>query len=418
MSNAARRIGLGTVFALLVGTLAIGYAIKAPCASGEWSDGRQYARLCYSDIVHQLQTEQLTSDRLPFLDACRDRGRIECDEYPVLTMWTMRAAAWVSGPSVVGYTHVSWVLMWVAAFVVALLLYLLVGDRVLYFALAPTLAIYATMNWDLLAVALATGGTYAYLRRQDGWSGVLLGLGAAAKVFPALLVVPFVAGRLRTREPDRGIKLVWAAAGTWVALNLPFVLLAPSGWWEFFRFNAGRPADWDSLWYVACERVTGQTCTLTDLINAASLIMFVGLTALVWVLKARRDPPFARWTFGFPILVLFLLTNKVYSPQFSLWLLPWFALAFPNLRLFVAFEAADVAVFVTRFSWFGRYTGVEGGMSGLPVGVFEIAVVIRAIVLILCVVGWVRGRHGGVTVTESDAEPSAEEPSPEGAVAG
>jgi uncharacterized membrane protein len=418
MSNAARRIGLGTVLALLVGTLAIGYAIKAPCASGDWSDGRQYARLCYSDIVHQLQTEQLTSDRLPFLDACRDRDRIECDEYPVLTMWTMRAAAWVSGPSVLAYTHVSSVLMWIAAFVVALLLYLLAGQRVLYFVLAPTLAIYATMNWDLLAVALTSGGTFAYLRRRDGWSGILLGLGAAAKVFPALLVVPFVAGRFRAKEPDRGIKLLWAAAGTWVGLNLPFVLLAPTGWWEFFRFNAGRLADWDSLWYVACERATGQTCALPDLINAASLVMFVGWTVLVWVLKARREPAFERWTLGFPILVVFLLTNKVYSPQFSLWLLPWFALAFPNLGLFVAFEAADVAVFVTRFSWFGRYTGVEGGVSGLPVGVFEVAVVIRAIILIMCVVGWVRGRHGAVSVTGPDAEPSAEEPLPEGALAG
>jgi len=418
MSNAARRIGLGTVFALLAGTLAIGYAIKAPCASGDWSDGRQYARLCYSDIVHQLESEQLTGDRLPFLDACREQGAIECDEYPVLTMWTMRAAAWISGPSVVGYFHVGSVMMWVAAFVVALLLYLLVGDRVLYFVLAPTLAIHATMNWDLLAVALAVGGTFAYLRRRDGWSGVLLGLGAAAKVFPALLVVPFVAGRFHSREPDRGIRLAWAAVGTWVAINLPFVLLAPSGWWEFFRFNAGRLADWDSLWFVACERATGQTCTQTDLVNVASLVMFVAWAALVWVFKARRDPGFARWTLGFPLLVIFLLSNKVYSPQYSLWLLPWFALAFPNLGLFVAFEAADVAVFVTRFSWFGRYTGVDGGLSGIPVGVFEIAVAIRAIVLILCVVGWIRGRHGAASAARERSEPGASEPLPEGMVAG
>jgi uncharacterized membrane protein len=219
-------------------------------------------------------------------------------------------------------------------------------------------------------------------------------------------------------EPDRGIRLAWAAAGTWIAVNLPFLLLAPTGWWEFFRFNAGRVADWDSLWYVACQRTTGQTCTQTDLINAASLVMFVAWTALVWVLKARRDPGFARWTLGFPILVVFLLTNKVYSPQFSLWLLPWFALAFPNLGLFIAFEAADVAVFVTRFSWFGRYTGVEGSLSGLPLGVFEIAVVIRAIVLILCVAGWVRGRHAAATPALARPEPSAERPLPEGAGAG
>ena len=405
------------MFALLVGTLAIGYAIKAPCASGDWTDGRQYARLCYSDNVHQLESEQLTTGRLPFLDACRPQEGIECDEYPVLTMWTMRATAWISGPSIPGYFTASSIVMWIAASVIAVLLYLLVGDRVLYFVLAPTLALYATMNWDLLAVALATGGTFLYLRRRDGWSGIMLGLGAAAKVFPALLVVPFVAGRFRGKEPDRGIRLAWAAAGTWLAINLPFVLAAPSAWWEFFRYNGGRFADWDSLWYVACERATGQTCTQTDLVNGASLFMFVAWAALVWLLKARRDPGFARWTLGFPILVVFLLTNKVYSPQFSLWLLPWFALAFPNLWLFVAFEAADVAVFVTRFSWFGRYTGVEGGLSGIPLGVFEVAVVVRAAILVLCIVGWMRGRHRVPSQAGAPAERVADDQLPEGVAA-
>ena len=413
MSNATRRIGLGTVFALLVGTLAIGYAIKAPCASGDWGDGRQYARLCYTDNVPQLQSEQLTSNRLPLLDACRAQEGIECDEYPVLTMWTMRAAAWISGPSIIGYYVSSSIMLWFAAFVVAVLLYALVGDRVLYFVLAPTLALYATMNWDLLAVALATGGTYMYLRRRDGWSGVLLGLGAAAKVFPALLVVPFVAGRFHAREPDRGIRLAWATVGTWIAINLPFVLAAPTAWGEFFRFNGARFADWDSLWYVACQRATGQTCSHTGLVNTASVVMLAAWAGLVWVLKARREPGFARWTLGFPILVAFLLTNKVYSPQFSLWLLPWFALAFPNLWLFVAFEAADVVVFVTRFSWFGRYRGVEGGLSGIPLGVFEIAILVRAVVLVLCVVQWVRARHAAANPAGTPAltdEPLAESP--------
>ena len=152
--------------------------------------------------------------------------------------------------------------------------------------------------------------------------------------------------------------------GTWVAVNLPFALLAPTGWWEFFRYNAARVADWDSLWYLACERTTGQTCTNTRLVNVASVGLFVAWVAVVWVLKARREPGFPRWTLGFPILVLFLLTNKVYSPQFSLWLLPWFALAFPRLGWFAAFELADVAVFVTRFSWFGRYLGIDGGLAG------------------------------------------------------
>lgn len=410
MQNAARRVGLATVFALLAGTLLLGHALKAPCSSGDWSDNRQYTRLCYSDIVHQLGTEQLRAGRLPFLDPC-EGSTSECDEYPVLTMWTMRLAAWISGPSVAGFFYASAVMMWIAAFSITFLLYLLAGDRVLYFVLAPTLAIHATMNWDLLAVALATAGTFAYLRRRDAWAGVLLGLGAAAKVFPMLLVLPLVAGRFRGKEPDRAIRLAWAAAGTWIAVNLPFALAAPAGWWEFFRYNAARFADWDSLWYVACERVTGQTCTSTGLINVASLIMFFGWTGVVWGIKARREPGFPRWELGFPILVLFLLTNKVYSPQFSLWLLPWFALALPSLRLFVVFEAADVAVFVTRFSWFGRYIGIDTGFAGLPVGAFEIAVVIRAVILIVCVIAWVRGRGTptarAVEATRTESAPAA-----------
>jgi len=221
-------------------------------------------------------------------------------------------------------------------------------------------------------------------------------------------VMPFVAGRFRGREPDRGIHLAWAAAGTWLVLNVPFALGGPAGWLEFFRLNSSRPADWDSVWFIACHRLTGELgCTNTRLINVASAGLFLGSAWFVWRLKSRRDPGFARWTFGLPLLVVFLLTNKVYSPQYGLWLLPWFALVLPNLRLFVLFEAADVAVFVTRFSWFGTRDGLEGGLAGIPIGAFEIAVLARAAILVLCVAAWVRRREPAPE-TASPSEPARE----------
>ena len=388
--TAVRQIGLGLVLAALAGTLAAGFAVKAPCASGDWADGRQYTKLCYSDIVPLLRAEELTGDRLPFLEACEETQSGACDEYPVLSMWAMRLTAWVSGPNVGAFFTANVALLTIAAFVTTLCLYLMVGGRAMYFALAPTLLIYAFVNWDLLAVSFATAGTLLYLRRRDVAAGALLGLGAATKLYPALLVVPFVAGRFRSREPDRGIHLVWAAAGAWAIVNVPFVIAAPSGWWEFFRFNAERPTDWDSLWLIACHRVGGEyPCGGTRIINALSLLVFVTLVTVVWRWKAARHPGMARWTLGFPILVLFLLSNKVYSPQYSLWLLPWFALALPDLRLFAAFEAADVAVFVTRFWWFAELTGFEG----TPFGAFELAVLVRALILVACLVAWVRRRE-------------------------
>ena len=404
MQTRSGRVGLGLVLISLSVTLLLGLLLKtqpviqeghlrSPCAEGDWSDFKQYRHLCYSDIVPLYYTEHLQGGRVPFVDACPQSG-LQCDEYPVVTMLAMYVTALpVSTAATFFYSNLF--LLSLAAAGIAVGLYLIAGSRALYFALAPTLLIYGFMNWDLLAVALATAATVAFLWRRDVAAGVLLGLGTAAKLYPALLVIPFAAERFRERKPDDAIHLTWAVAGAWLAVNVPFALLGWHGWTEFFRFNANRLADWDSLWYIACQRIThGTSCLSSNVVNVLSLVAFVGLALLVWGLRRRRDPQFPRWTFGLPLLILFLLTNKVYSPQYGLWLLPWFALALPRLGripplgLFALFEATDIAVFVTRFSWFGRYAGV----GGAPLGAFELAVVIRAAVLVACLVAWVRQR--------------------------
>ncbi len=385
VERAARPVSLLFVLACTCGTLILGSALKAPCASGDWSDGRQYRLLCYSDIVPLLNAEQLTGNRLPFIQPCLE-AEGQCDEYPVLTMYFMRAAAWVGGTTSAGFFTANAVLLWVCAAAITTFLYML-GGRALWFALSPTLLIYGFMNWDLLAVALATGALVAFARRLDGVAGVLLGLGAAAKFYPAMLALPLIAHRLRDREPDAAIRIGWATAGTWLIANLPFALASPSSWSTFFRFNSARPADWDSLWFIGCKHVdVTAICGHTSRINVASLALFASTFMLVWIWKQRREPQFARWSLAFPMLVVFLLSNKVYSPQYGLWLLPFFALGAVDLRTFVAFEAADVAVFVTRFSYFGELTGV----GGLPFGAFEIAIAVRTLILAWCVVAWVR----------------------------
>ena len=412
----AARGALWVVLLALFATLLAGLAIKGPCVSGDWSDGRQYGQLCYSDIIPLYSTEQLGEGRLPYLDRCERVEGTNCDEYPVLTMWTLRLAAYpVDSPA--GFFAVNAVLLAFCAALIAVWLYMLTGLRALLFALAPTLAIYAFMNWDLIAVALATAGTFAYLRKRNVTAGILLGLGAATKLYPLLLVIPFIVGRFKDqgedRDPDGGIRLAWAAAGAWLIVNLPFMLLAPKGWFEFFRFNSLRAPDWDSLWFIGCDRIGGSMpcpAEMTSIVNAASLVLFLVSVAIVWWLRTRRAPTFPRWTLGFPIIVLFLLTSKVYSPQYGLWLLPWFVLAVPNVWLFVLFEVADVAVFVSRFSYFGRISTVPG--TGLPFWAFEVAIVARTLILIVCLVAWVRSREGPPLARPIDEESDVEEDTP------
>jgi uncharacterized membrane protein len=377
-----RSVTLALVLACLGGTLLVGAIHKAPCATTDWGDGRQYHLACYTDIVPLFGTEQLNDGRLPYLDRCTP-APTNCDEYPVVTMYVMRIAGWISGDAATRFFWVNALLLSVAAAVVAGSLYLIDPRRALWFALAPSLALEAFVNWDLIAVALAAAATVAFLRRRDGWAGSLLGLGAAAKLFPAFLLLPFAAERLRERRPDGAIGLWWSAAAVWLLVNLPFAIARPAGWWEFFRFNGSRPADWDSLWSIGCRL---SLCAPTALVNVGSMLGAGAVVAVVWAVKRNREPDFPRWQLGFAILVAFLLLGKVYSPQFTLWLLPWFALVLPDLRRFVAFEVADVTVFFTRFWFFGDFTG----FGGTPRWVFEAAVLARMVVLTWCLVSWVR----------------------------
>lgn len=408
MKHVARPVvSLALVLVCAGATMAVGTALKAPCAAGDWAGGRQYKLLCYSDIVPLLGTEQLTGNRVPFVNACVKVEGQNCDEYPVLTMVFMRGAAWISGANYGGFYYVNAVLLGVCALVIATLLYMLAGARALYFALAPTLLVYGTMNWDLLAVAFATAGLYYLVRRRDVRSGAMLGLGAAAKFYPAMLVIPFIGQRLKERRPDAAITLGWATAVTWALVNLPFLLAGPSSWVRFFTFNSQRLPDFDSLWYIACRHVDA-ACLSTRTVNIASAALFVGALILVWFLRARRFPDFPRWAVGFPLIALFLLTNKVYSPQYGLWLLPWFAVALPGLRRFVAFEIADVAVFVTRFWWFGKLQGDWG----TPQGWFEAMVLLRSLVLLWCVIAWVREPHRPIVLEELDTAAVEDLPPP------
>jgi uncharacterized membrane protein len=372
------RTSLRTVILLLLFTLFLGLLVKLPCASGDWSDGRPYRRFCYTDIVPLYRQEGLAAGRFPYLSAP--------NEYPVGTGVVMGLAARLVDTDA-DFFLLNVAVLALAAAATTVLLYRMVGRKALYFALAPTLLLYGFLNWDLLAVALATAGTYAYLSRRDVAAGVLLGLGAAAKVYPALLLLPFVLGRVGERRSKDGMRMTAAAAGAWLAANLPFAILGFRNWGLFFRFNSSRGVEWSTLWFAACHRLGGSLgCGRIGLLNLTSVALLALGLWVNWRLKGASTPGFERWTFGLPLLVVLLLTTKVYSPQYSLWLLPWFALVLPDLRLFLAFEAADVAVFFTEFSWLGRHTG----FGGLPVGALEIAALARAVVLVAILAAYLR----------------------------
>jgi len=362
----------------------VGVVQKAPCANASWVERRQGVTFqCYSDVVTLFKTEQLTGGRLPFLDGCRESPD-PCDEYPALSMYIMRGTAYLSSGSD-PFTSFFWInvlLLLCCALVTTWCLEKL-GARTALFAVAPVLAMYGTMNWDLVPVALSAVALVALLDERPVAAGALLGIGAAAKVYPALLLIPFAAHARRREGADPAIRVLGAGIVAWLAINLPFAVLAPSGWLTFFRFNSNRPAEYDTIWRVLCVM---HVCPAAGLVNLMSLVVPIVLALWLWKIRSARLPETPLWAASFPLLVSFVLFNKVWSPQYALWLLPWFALTGPGFVPYIAWQAAEVLVFIVRFSYFGD---LEQGSASYTL--FGIAVVLRAVVLGWCLIAWTRG---------------------------
>jgi hypothetical protein len=64
----------------------------------------------------------------------------------------MRLTASVAGPHDTRFFSTNAISLWLAAIWTAYLLYTVVGRRALYLAVAPTVAIYATLNLDQVAI--------------------------------------------------------------------------------------------------------------------------------------------------------------------------------------------------------------------------------------------------------------------------
>ncbi|EUA43521.1 conserved membrane domain protein [Mycobacterium xenopi 3993] len=83
----------------------------------------------------------------------------------------------------------------------------------------------------------------------------------------------------------------------------------------------------------------------------------------------------------FLVVAAFLLTNKVWSPQFSLWLVPLAVLALPHRRILLAWMTIDAVVWVPRMYYLYSMPN-----RGLPEQWFTAAVLLRdAAVVLLCV---------------------------------
>ncbi|MET9083368.1 glycosyltransferase 87 family protein [Streptomyces sp. NPDC004237] len=382
---------LRVVVLVAIGMFALGLIQKAPCYNGGWFFGAssQYTHACYSDIPHLYQGRGFADGLVPYFDKLP--GDMDYLEYPVLTGVFMEVAAWLTpgSGSIQLQEQVYWFvnagMLMVCAAVIAVCVVRTHRRRPwdgLLVALAPAFALTATINWDLLAVALTAAAMLMWSRSRPLAFGVLLGLATAAKLYPVFLLGPLFLLCWRAGKWREFFVAFGGAAGAWLVVNLPVMIFAFDGWSKFYTFSQERGVDFGSFWLIWAQNTT--TPPSTAFVNNAAMILvllcFVGIAALS--LTAPRRPRFAQ--LAFLVVAAFILTNKVYSPQYVLWLVPLAVLARPKWRDFLIWQACEVAYFLGIWMYLA-YTTSGDAHKGLPTHGYHWAIAVHLLgTLYLC----------------------------------
>ncbi len=355
--------------------MVLAFAEKVPCRAGAWNSyAKQFQDSCYTDIYPLYYTEGLSAGKVPYTG--------HPVEYPVLIGGAMQAAAWlVRNVDVVirgrEFFDVTVVLLAVCAVAAVLATARAAGPDArwqgLMVALSPALILNAFVNWDLIAMALTALGIAAWAARRGVWAGVLIGLAVATKFYPlvvlgALLLLCLRAGRLKDFA-----KTFAAAALAWLAVNLPVMIVAPSGWATFYVFSKDRGADWGSVWYMFeyfnLPKLGDYRLSVLNEMSAAALVVAFAAIALL-ALAAPRRPRLPQLCFL--LLAAFLMTNKVWSPQYVIWLVPLAVLARPRLWPYALWQLAEVGYFFGIWGYLLFQYHIDGnafaGYQGISTG--------------------------------------------------
>lgn len=350
--------GIFTVQRVLVILTVIGILgailAKNMCRTQGWGGLNSYQWACYSDWSALFHARGFADNAFaPFTGG-------ELFEYPVLMSVVASVTAWLTpgGDAFGGQFNRTLAYFDINLFFVALLWILTVivtsktaGRRpwdAAMIAVAPGMMLATTINWDMWAVAALAVALLFWSRDKPFVAGIFIGLGTATKLYPILFLGAVIVLAIRTGKYK---PLIWNVAGTavaWIAVNIPFALADFDAWSYFFEFSRDRDAGYSSIWYawnLGAANVPGMPLMSAEFINKAGFWGFALACVLIAVLAlvAKQRPRLS--SILFLIVASFVLFNKVYSPQFVVWLVPLVALAWPRWRDFLIWQLFEVLHF-------------------------------------------------------------------------
>ena len=349
------------VLAILAALLSV--AKFSHCANTGWATPDQYVHACYSDLPALFEARGLSSNEWPFAS---DDNSVE---YPVVTAMVMYATSFAAN-SPVSYFNIN-IFFLILLFIATVLVVRKIRPEFAYLVpIAPAMIASLFINWDLWAIASMMIAIYWFDRKQYLASSVLLGISISTKFLPIFLLIPIVFIFWRDAKMKEAIKYLAITFGIWLAINLPFALTTPTGWWRFYKLNLDRGPDWGSFW-LALQQLG---INLTNLNYLSVLLLLIALTTIAILLfELKYTPSLA--SVAFFVIASVMLASKVYSPQYVLWLTPLAVIALTNskdLHAFWLWQTTEIIYHIAIWQHLAQVTDAKFGLGPTPFAILTL----------------------------------------------
>ena len=378
------RVSTRVILLLAILASLFSFAKFQHCEKTIWAGPDQYIHACYSDLPALLSERAFGNGQWVF------SGGEQAAEYPALQALIMWATAQVSPAGPVSYFNFSAILLSLLFIASVLLLHRLRPDISVVYALAPTGILALFINWDLWAIITMLLAIYWFDQKQELASAAILGISIATKFFPIVLLLPIAIIYLRRHELRKLVTYLAVAIGTFVAINIPFALTTPAGWWRFYDLNLHRQADWGSLWYALS--VFGVNLTHINYLSVLTLLIGVTVVA-IFLLQTKTTLTLAESSIF--IFIVLMTVSKVYSPQYVLWLTPLALLAMRDKRDLTWFWCWQIFEVIYHFAIWQHLALLTGAHFGLPVKGYAAITLLRIIAALALAIALARRHRSG-----------------------
>ena len=324
------------------------------CESTTWATPDQYIHACYSDLPSLFGERGLIDNKWPYA------SKTNAVEYPVITGLVMYATSFVAH-SPISYFNINAIFLALLFIVVVLIARRIKPEFAYLIPLAPAMVASLYINWDLWAIATMMLAIYWFDRKQNIYSAIAIAISISTKFLPVFLLFPIAFILWRQNRVKELLKYIGTTAGVWIAINAPFALTTPTGWWRFYKLNMERQADWGSLW-LAFDQLG---LNLANLNYLAILLLLIGMTSVaIFLFELKHTPTLA--SVAFIVLAVVMISSKVYSPQYVLWLTPLAVIALTNkkdLHAFWIWQIAETLYHVAIWQYLALFTGAHFGLQ-------------------------------------------------------